>query len=101
MEIVSDHGWPTASCGEEGEKNAFDAFKNERDYIAKNGRMKTTVAAMDWAAREVERLRKALEEINSQSVCAVIATDRECFDMLQNCAKISDSALYTVTNGEG
>ncbi len=61
MKIVSDHGWPKASLGQEGDANAFDAFKNERDYIAQGKNMKTTVAAMDWAAREIERLRSELE----------------------------------------
>jgi len=37
--------------------DAFDRFKNERDYIAQSGRMQTTVAAMDWAVAEIERLR--------------------------------------------
>jgi hypothetical protein len=43
--------------------------------------------------QEINRLRGALEEINSQAVCAVIATSEECFQMLQNCAEISDKAL--------
>lgn len=42
---------------------------------------------------EIERLRKALEEINSQAVCFCIAREEECFQMLENCAKISDAAL--------
>jgi hypothetical protein len=45
------------------------------------------------AAAEIERLRAALTEINSQTVCAVIATEGECFDMLQNCAAISENAI--------
>jgi hypothetical protein len=57
MKIVSDHGWPKASLGAADDENAFEAFKNERDYIAQSGHHKTTVAAMDWAAREIERLR--------------------------------------------
>lgn len=56
LKVATDHGWPKASDGSDA--NAFDAFKNERHYIAQSGRMKTTVAAMDWAAREVERLQK-------------------------------------------
>jgi len=49
--------------------DAFDRFKNERDYINQTGRMKTTVAAMDWAAAEIERLRRILddcEELDTQ-----------------------------------
>lgn len=56
--LVSDHGWPVASDGTD--ENALSAFKNERDYIAQSGRLKTTVAAMDWAAREIENLRRQL-----------------------------------------
>jgi hypothetical protein len=48
---------------------------------------------LDEAADEIERLRKVLVEINSQAVCACIATEDECFQMLQNCAEISDAAL--------
>jgi DNA-binding MurR/RpiR family transcriptional regulator len=48
---------------------------------------------LDEAADKIERLRKALEEINSQAVCACIAKEDECFQMLQNCAEISDDAL--------
>lgn len=58
MKIISDHGYPVASDGTDD--NALDAFKNERDYIAKSGRHKTTVAAMEWALREIEQLRTAL-----------------------------------------
>lgn len=68
MQIVSDHGFPKGSAPE---VDAFDLFKNERDFIAKSGRMKTTVAAMDWAASEIERLRdlafKYLQEIGKQA----------------------------------
>jgi hypothetical protein len=60
MKIVTDHGWPKASDGTDA--NAFDAFKNERDYIAQGGRHKTTVAAMDWAIREIDRLRQTSGE---------------------------------------
>lgn len=56
MKIATDHGWPTASDGSDF-KEAWAAFKNERDYIAQSGKFKTTVAALDWAAREIERLR--------------------------------------------
>lgn len=58
MKIVSDHGWPVASDG--SDENALEAFKNERDYIAQGGNFKTTVAAMDWALREIGRLRTPL-----------------------------------------
>lgn len=61
MKIVSDHGWPVASDGTD--PGAFDAFKNEREYIAKNGKLATTVAAMDWAAREIELLQAALKAV--------------------------------------
>jgi hypothetical protein len=37
--------------------------------------------------------KKALEEINSQAVCAYMADPDECRQMLQNCAEISDGAL--------
>lgn len=55
MKIVSDHGFPKGTLPDD---DAFDRFKNERDHIAQSGRMKTTVAAMDWAAAEIERLRR-------------------------------------------
>lgn len=55
LKVVTDHGWPKAS--DDTDANAFDAFKNERDYIAQSGGSKTTVAAMAWAAREIERMR--------------------------------------------
>ena len=58
MKIVTDHGFPKASDGTDG--NALEAFKNERDYIAQNGHFKTTAAAMDWAVREIEKQRAAL-----------------------------------------
>ena len=68
MRIVSDHGFPKGSIPED---DPFDLFKNERDYIAQSGRMKTTVAAMDWAAGEIERLRnlafKYLQEVGKQA----------------------------------
>jgi len=60
----------------------------------------TTWPMMLEAADEIERQRKALVEINSQAVCAAIATEGECYDMLQNCAEISDTAI-TSTNGDG
>jgi hypothetical protein len=59
MKLSTDHGWPLASDGADG--HGLEAFKNERDYIAQNGRFKTTVAAMDWAAREIEQLLKEHE----------------------------------------
>ena len=62
MKVVTDHGWPKASNSDDD--NALDAFKNERDYIAQNGRFKTTVAAMDWAFREIERLRSMSDAIS-------------------------------------
>lgn len=54
MEIVTDHGFPKGSMPDD---DAFDRFKTERAYIAQAGRMKPTVAAMDWAAAEIERLQ--------------------------------------------
>jgi hypothetical protein len=90
IKIIGDHKHEIADL------QADDAFKNERDHINQSGRMKTTVAAMDWAAREIERLRNALEEINAQAVCFVIATPGECFQMLENCAEISEKALGVV-----
>jgi hypothetical protein len=54
MKIVSDHGFPKGSMPDD---DAFDRFKNEREYVAQSGKMKTTVAAMDWAAAEIDRLR--------------------------------------------
>lgn len=56
MKIVSDHGFPKGD-GSHPDDDAFARFKNERDYIAQSGRMKTTVAAMDWAIVEITRLR--------------------------------------------
>lgn len=60
MKIATDHGFPKPSFGG-SDPNAFDAFKNERDYIAQGGRMNSTVAAMEWAVGEIERLRAALK----------------------------------------
>jgi hypothetical protein len=54
IRIVSDHGFPKGSMSD---NDAFDRFKNEREYVAQSGQMKTTVAAMDWAAAEIERLQ--------------------------------------------
>ena len=58
MKIVTDHGFPKGTLPTD---DAFDLFKNERDYVAKSGKARTTVAAMDWAAAEIERLRAALK----------------------------------------
>jgi len=65
--VVYDDGYKSfspAKAFEEGYTRVYkslvppllglDAFKNERDYIGQNGRMKTTVAAMDWAIRALE-----------------------------------------------
>jgi hypothetical protein len=71
MEIVSDHGFPKGD-GDLSTDDPFDRFKNERDYVAQSGHMKTTAAAMDWAASEIERLRKFV--VDMQEV-ALIATD--------------------------
>lgn len=57
--IVTDHGFPRGVMPDD---DPFDLFKNERDYIAKVGRSKTTVAAMDWATAEISRMRAALEK---------------------------------------
>lgn len=54
-------GWPLPSYGDD--KHAFEAFKNERDYITQNGRLKSTIAAMDWAVREIARLRAVNAEM--------------------------------------
>lgn len=56
MKIVSDHGYPKGD-GSHPDDDPFARFKNERDYINQSGCSKTTVAAMDWAAAEIERLR--------------------------------------------
>jgi hypothetical protein len=59
MKIISDHGFPKGDGSIPGD-DPFDLFKNERDYRASTRGNKTTVAAMDWAAAEIERLRAAL-----------------------------------------
>lgn len=75
MKIVTDHGWPVASDGTDG--NAFKAFKNERDYIARGPSHKTTTAAMDWAIREIERLRGHLSAAGiNLTTAGIIARDR-------------------------
>lgn len=56
IKIISDHGFPKGD-GSLLTDDAFARFKNERDYIAQSGRKTTTVAAMDWAITEIERLR--------------------------------------------
>lgn len=70
MKVVSDHGWPKMSDGNDA--NAFDAFKNERNYIAQSGKHKTTVAAMDWAIREIKRLHNAPALPNAEAVDAMV-----------------------------
>jgi hypothetical protein len=54
MKSVSDHGFPKGMMPGD---DPFDLFKNERDYIHQTGGDTTTVAAMDWAAAEIDRLR--------------------------------------------
>jgi thiamine biosynthesis lipoprotein ApbE len=63
-------------------------YENTRNQIAASREQKLSEALAQAAT-----LRKALEEINSQAVCACIATEDECFRMLQNCAEISERAL--------
>lgn len=58
MKLAADHGFPVDADGDDD--TALDAFKNERDYIAQSVRLKTTVAAMDWAIEEIERLQRNL-----------------------------------------
>lgn len=70
MKIVTDHGWPVASDGTDD--NAFKAFKNEMDYISQSRGLKTTAAAMGWAAREIERLRTALRCEAESGVCVMV-----------------------------
>jgi hypothetical protein len=65
----------------------------ERAKIMRENRDESCARHLELAANEVARLRKALEEINSQAVCACIAKQDECFQMLENCAEISDAAL--------
>lgn len=64
IKVVTDHGWPKASDGTDD--GAFEAFKNERDHIAQNGRMKPTVAAMDWAARALEAKDAEIKRLTAQ-----------------------------------
>lgn len=54
MKIATDHGFPKGTMPTD---DTFDLFKNERDYLAQIGKNKTSVAAMDWAAAEIVRLR--------------------------------------------
>jgi hypothetical protein len=76
MKIVSDHGFPRGSMPDD---DPFAMFKNEREYVAKSGQNKTTVAAMDWAAGEIDRLRglafKYLQEVGVQARRAGNAAD--------------------------
>ena len=46
-----------AKASDSSEPWALEALKNERDYLAQGPTSRTTVAAMDWAIREIERLR--------------------------------------------
>jgi len=76
MKIVSDHGFLTKEAIKQFKQDCEDAlaaFKNERDYIAQAGRLKTTVAAMDWASLEIERLRAAHL---SPDTAAAVETER-------------------------
>jgi len=72
MEIVSDHGFPKGSMPDD---DAFDRFKNERDYVTRFGQMKTTVAAMDWAAAEIKRL--TAENTRLADACLVAVQERD------------------------
>lgn len=58
IKLATDHGWPKASTGDDG--NALSAYRNERDYVAQGGNLKTTVAAMDWAHGEIMRMGSTL-----------------------------------------
>lgn len=75
MKIVSNHGFP--KDGSLPDDDSFLRFKNERDYIAQSGRMKTTVAAMDWAAAEIERLRAINRPDNSLIDPSTMGGERE------------------------
>jgi hypothetical protein len=70
MKIASDHGFPKGDGSHPGD-DPFALFKNERDFVAQSGRMKTTVAAMDWAVAEIDRVRaqawKYLQECGAQA----------------------------------
>lgn len=68
MKIVTDHGFPKGTMPGD---DPFDLFKNERDYVAKIGKSKMTVAAMDWAASEIERLKAERDKVIAWAVdCA-------------------------------
>jgi hypothetical protein len=74
MKIATDHGLPKGTMPTD---DAFDRFKNERDYIAQAKRLHTTVAAMDWAIAEIEQLRTAIEDTRSY-----VADTRELREIL-------------------
>lgn len=75
VKIVSDHGWPKSSAGDDG--NALAAFRNEREYVAHGGRNKTTVVAMDWAHREIMRMGSTLLSVVALSKAGTIITPEE------------------------
>ncbi len=58
LKLAADHGYPKDGT------DALEAFKNERDYIGQRGKLKTTVAAMDWAIAQIEMLRAALKMVD-------------------------------------
>lgn len=51
------------ACGRPhaGECDKMVLLKNELNYVAQNGHLPTTVAALTWAHAEIERLRKVIE----------------------------------------
>lgn len=52
-------------------QDGLEAFKNERNYIAQSGHHKTTVAAMDWAAIEIEMLRGLMKQRDLALIAAL------------------------------
>jgi len=100
IKIISDHGFPKDD-GSLPTDDAFDRFKNEREYVAQSGRMKTTVAAMDWAAAEIERLRSASAQCapSTELLEEVLTTLRHAFVFITSRERmhIDGVALYQDT----
>jgi hypothetical protein len=84
--VVAKHGPTIADC-----------FKSPS---LESGECRANAAFIIKAANLFDAMLKALEEINSQAVCAGMADGEECFQMLQNCAEISDAILTKVKEAD-
>ncbi len=68
--------------GSHPDDDAFARFKNERDYISQHNAPKSTIAAMDWAIAEIERLRTISSEHQSASTAEDVRVIQEADAMV-------------------